>query len=78
MRREYEKRCPSYLNNWFDFYKPMVAVWRELKNKPTLTREVVNDKQYYYYINENGLAIVYKFEPNVPEISGALTQLKIY
>lgn len=57
MRSKYAEFCPAYTRNWWEFYRPMIAAWRDKQEKPDF--QSLGD-YHYYFTQEYDAYIVYK------------------
>lgn len=77
----YKEYAPGYTNNWLEFYRPMVSLWRSYHNRPdfNIIKNQENNTDYLgYESTEDDVLIVYTNIKNFEDEIANLDQIKIY
>lgn len=54
----YSEFAPGYDSNWFEFYRPMVSLWRNEKHRPNFDVVSTENNEYIYYNAKDKDALV--------------------
>lgn len=58
LHNTYDSYAPGYSENWFEFYRPMVALWRDEKGRPEFDSIKTTEHEYLYY-ESNDILVAY-------------------
>ena len=75
----YAQYAPGYNERWFDFYRPMISLWRTLHNRPDFQEIKFNEKEYLAYESPAlDVLIVYTKIKNFIDNVNSWDQLIVY
>lgn len=75
----YNQYAPGYSENWLDFYRPMVSLWRNKENRPLFKQIKLHDSDYLAYESEtDDILVIYSNIKNFIDNITEFNDIKIY